>query len=318
MNDNNKEKNTDELDLWDLFKRMGLAIKSFFVYLLRRSVWLVVFIVIGVIFCIYLSSKDKKYYSATVQFRSKNVNSALIISQIDALGSLLDDKKYDELVLMLQAPKDVIEEVKDIKGLYALDANRDKYPDYADINERVKTNPSDTTLGKMDDYFYLKLDVYSDKPFTSILQALRDYISKDEFLRRENEFAISQQKQLLETVKNQVALLDSFQKADYFKRDRVSGGQQLYLIDEKGKSLYHNDYLDLYEKQQEVEKDIEFYNDVITPTQGFSPLATPENPLTFYLKKYIWRFLLLSFICVLLWDNRKFLLSNILGKKKTT
>ena len=310
-----KEKNVEELDLWELFKKIGQALKSCFVYLLRRSIWLAAFVAIGVIFCIYLSLKDKKYYSSMAMFCSKNVNSTLVISQIDALGDLFAKKKYDELVLMLQIPRDVIEEVKSIKGLYAIDADRNKYPDYADVNEQVRANPKDTTLGKMDDYFYLKLDVYSDKPFASILQALQYYINKDEFLKRENEYAIVQQKQLLATMKEQVALLDSFQKADYFKRGGISGGQQLYLIDEKGTRLYHSDYLLLYQKQQKLEKDLAFYTDVITPVQGLSLLTTPENSFVFYLKEHIWKFLLLGFICVLLWDYRRFLLSNMLGKK---
>lgn len=318
MHTEDKEKDADELDLWDLFKKMWLAIKKLFVYLLRRSIWFAIFIVIGVIFCVFQSSKDKKYYSSTIQFRSNNINSALIISQINALDNLLKEQKYDKLALILQTPKDVVEEIKSIKGLYALDVDRDKHPDFADVKELVNANPRDTTLGKMNDYFYVKLDVYSDKPFTNILQGLRDYISRDEFLKRENEYAISQQKQMLATIKDQVSLLDSFQRVDYFKRDRVTASQQLYLIDEKGKFLYHLDYIDLYEKQQKFEKNLEFYCDVITPTQGFSPLTTPENSFTFYLKKSIWWFLLLGFVCALLWDNRKFLLSNILGKKRTS
>lgn len=316
MDIENKEKNIEELDLWDLLAKVGTVVKNSLIYLLRRSLLLFTFIIVGCAYCIFQSEGDKKYYSSTVQFRSKNVNCALIISQIDALDGLLNEGKYEEVALILQVPKEELESIKSIKGLYALDANRDKYPDYADENEYVKKSPRDTTLGKMNDYFYLRLDVYSDKIFASISKSLKEYINRNEFLKRENDFALIQQEEMLKKLKDQVALLDSFQKIEYFDKNKAqsSTGQQLYFNDQK--RLYHNDYLALYRQLQEAEKEQDLYSEIITLTQDFPPLTTPENSLLFYLKKHVWKFLLFGFLVVLFWDNRKFIISNVFGKKK--
>ena len=113
-------------------------------------------------------------------------------------------------------------------------------------------------------------------------------------------------------------MLDSFQKIEYFERNKGQGsaGQQLYINDRR--QLHHNDYINLYERLQNAEKELGLYGDIITLTQDFPPLATPENSFSFYFKKYIWWFLLLGFSVAIFWDNRKFLISNMLGKKNKT
>lgn len=319
MDTENKEKNTEELDLWDLLKTIWnacySAIGKFLLYLLRKSLWIISFMVLGIAFCIFLSSTAKKYYSSTVQMRS-NVNSSLIISQIDVLNDLIKAGKYEELALALQLPVEVTKEVKSIKGLYAVDANKDGYPDYADVNEEVKKNPRDTTIKKLDEYLYLNLEVYSDVVFPNVAKTLKSYIKKNEFLGRENDIIRAQGEALLIELKKQVSLLDSFQKVEYFDKTRSGySSQQLFMLGDKSQTLYHGDYISLYNQQLEKERELELYNEIVTIIQDFPPLSTPANPLMSYLKKYVWKFMLLGFVCAILWDNRKFILSNAFQKK---
>ena len=322
MTNENKEKQVEaeELDLWSLLKKIWDAcysgISKLLLYLLRKGLWIIASMVIGVGFCLYLSSTSKKYYSSTVQMRS-NVNSALIIRQIDVLNDLIKSNKREELALILQLPVGVVKEVKRIRGLYAIDANRDGYPDYADFDEKIKNNPQDTTLKKTDRYFYLNLEVYSDVIFPNIARTLKTYIGENEFVKREDDILRLQKKELLNEVKKQVALLDSFQRVEYFDKSRQThGSQNLFMLGDKSQQLYHTDYIALYNKQQEIEQDLELNDDIITVIQDFPPLSTPENRLTRYIKNYVWIFMLLGLASAILWDNRKFLISNIFSEKK--
>lgn len=322
MNTDSQEKHTEEeLDLWVLLKKIWdvcyLAVSRLLMYLLRKSRWIITFMIIGVAFCVIFSFVGKKYYSSIVQMRS-NVNSTLIIAQIDVLNDLVNVGKYGELALILQLPIEVVKEVKTIKGLYAIDVDRDGYPDYADFDERIKKNPQDTTIKKLSNYFYLSLEVYSDVIFPNVAKTLKSYIKKNEFLGREDDIIRLQKEDMLLEIKNQIALLDSFQRVEYFSKNKQGyGAQNLFMLGDNNQKLYHDDYIALYNRQQAFERDLELGNDIITIIQDFPPLSTPANPLTSYLKRYVWIFMVLGFICAILWDNRKFILSNMLGKKKT-
>lgn len=321
MDVDGKEKNTEELDLWNLLKKIWdacySAVAKFLTYLLRKSLWIVSFTIIGIGFCVFICSVEKKYYSSTVQMRS-SVNSSLVIPQIDALDDLIKAAKHEDLALILQLPIEVVEEVKSIKGLYAIDVNDDEEPDYADINEYVKNNPQDTTVKKVSNYFYLKLDVYSDVVFPNVAKTLKEYLGKNEFLERENEIIVTQRQELLKEVKKQVAMLDSFQRVEYFEKGRQGyGSENLFMLGDKGQQLYHQDYISLYNQQLKLEKEVDLYSDdIITVIQDFPPLTSPANSFSSYLKKHLWRFIVLSIVCAIVWDNRKFLLSHMFGQKK--
>ncbi len=315
--ENQSQNSSDELDLFYILKKAYnaccSALGSILKFLLRKSLWLLIAAMLGAVFSYYVFSKSKKYYTSTVQLISKNVPCDLIISQIDALNGLLINRDYKSLSLMLNLPDTALKEVKSIKALYAIDANKDHLPDYADILEKVKKNPQDTSIKKMHDYFYLRLEVFSEKAFPSVASSLKSYIRRNTFLQDENALAIGQKERLLEEVKKQVTRLDSFQRTEYFEKNKTAN-QQFILNGNGDKSLYHNQYINLFSQQQGIEKDLQLYPDVITVVQDFPPLSRPENTMMSYFKSYVPAFLLLGLLCALLWTYRKTLWKYIKEK----
>lgn len=319
-NNINNQQPQNEIDLIDLMKNLynfcRTNIKAFFTFLLRQSVWLVGFGILGIGFSIFLSLNSKKYYSSSVQILSNNVNCNYVIAQIDALDGLLAKEDYQQLSSLLDIPESILPDVKSIKALHAIDANKDSIPDYMDELELAKRNPRDTSIRKMNNYFYLKLEVFSEQAFAPIAKSLTQYLNKSKLLTKENTYSVLQKKLMLDEVKKQVSLLDSFQKVEYFidSRGKTAASQQTVFMSEKDKKLYHKDILGLYKQQLRLEKELELYSNVITITQDFPPLSAPENTLGLYLKKYVWKFVLAGFLFSVLWYYRKPLSSAILRK----
>ncbi len=113
----NKTKATDEVDLIELFNRMGRGIKrgtvwlfkqveNLFILLIRQSLWIVSFAIIGLLVGYLIYKSSPRYYSSEMTAISNSVDNSHIVNSINLLNSLFKEKNYPAASAYLDIPVD--------------------------------------------------------------------------------------------------------------------------------------------------------------------------------------------------------------------
>ena len=115
---------SDEIDLIDLFARIGRSIvRGFkatgngllhvFFFLIRNSVWLAISLFVGVAVSYFIKLSAEKFYSSDIILRSNTIPNADIIAYINKLHTFCQEKNYTELASSLSVPPDEVKNIKD-------------------------------------------------------------------------------------------------------------------------------------------------------------------------------------------------------------
>lgn len=314
--DNQIQKHSDEIDLVELFSRMGKAIKSFFTWLLRlfngfilllvrKSLWLFSFSIIGIFFGYLVYKNTPRYYSSEMIARSNAINNSVVINSINLLNNLFENNNYKTLGSYFGITTQNAEKIKSIEAFYGIDVNRDNIVDFVDYEK--KYSPKDTTQKRLTDVFYLKISVYDEAVFKDARDGIKQYLNSNPYLVEYDAVRKKQALSLIEEYKNQIKKLDSLQKVQYFEvpSSQKSGSNQMIILNEKEKKLYHAEIISLYNNQLGLERDLLLNPEPITIIQDFTPLAKVDNPLIKFLKVWVISFFILGFIISLLWQYRR-------------
>lgn len=306
---------TDEIDLLELFSRMGKGIKkfsywiveliqSFFLLLIRKSIWILSFSIIGGFVGYFFYSITPRFYSSEMVARSNSMNNNIIVNSINLLNDLFENKNYSALGGYLRTTPKEAEKIKSIEAFYGIDINKDKIADFIDYNQTY--NPKDSTQKRLSDIFYLRINVYDETIFSNVRDGIKKYISTNPFILQNNEVRIQQAKNMISEYQSEINKLDSLQKVQYFEVPRIQkgGNSQMIVLNEKESKLYHNDILNLYYKKLALEKELILNPDPITIIQDFTQLSKAENPLIKFLKTWIIVFAILGLLFSLIWQLR--------------
>lgn len=306
---------TDEIDLLELFNRIGLGIKkfsywiiglikSFFLLLIRKSIWIITFSIIGGFVGYYFYNTTPRFYSSEMVARSNSMNNSVIVNSINLLNDLFENKNYNALSSYLGTSSKEAEKIRSIEAFYGIDINKDKIADFIDYDKTY--NPKDTTQKRLPDVFYLRINVYDETIFSNVRDGIKKYISTNPFILQNNEVRVRQAKSMISEYQSEISKLDSLQKVQYFEVPKMQkgGNSQMIVLNEKEAKLYHNDILSLYNKKLILEKDLVLNPDPITIIQDFTQLSKAENPLIKFLKTWVIVFAILGLLSSLLWQFR--------------
>ncbi|NOU19907.1 MAG: hypothetical protein HOO91_20300 [Bacteroidales bacterium] len=306
---------TDEIDLLELFSRIGLGIKkfsywilelirSFFLLLIRKSIWILSFSLIGGFVGYYFYNTTPRFYSSEMVARSNSMNNSVIVNSINLLNDLFENKNYNALSSYLGTSSKEAEKIRSIEAFYGIDINKDIIADYIDYNKTY--NPKDTTQKRLSDVFYLRISVYDESIFSNVRDGIKKYISTNPFILQNNEVRIQQTKSMITEYQSEINKLDSLQKVQYFEVPKMQkgGNSQMIVLNEKEAKLYHNDILSLYNRKLSLEKELVLNPDPITIIQDFTQLSKAENPLIKFLKTWILVFAIFGLLSSLIWQLR--------------
>jgi len=309
------EKRNDEIDIIELFQKMGDGIKnlfiklislinSFFILLIRKSLWLITFIILGFIVSYILFSITKRYYTSEMTARSNSMNNTIVVNSINLLNDLFISDNYSALGDYLQISVEQAKSIKTIKAFYGIDLNNDKLTDFIDYNNTY--NPNDTNQIRLGDVFYLQISVFDESVFPILMNSIKSYISNNPFIIENNNVRISQAENQILVLKAEIAKLDSLQNIQYFEipKSQKASNNQMIVLNEKELKLYHEDKIRLNTLMLFYEKDLILNPDPITIIQDFSQLSKTENPLTKFIKIWIPIFCILGLLCSLIWQYR--------------
>jgi len=308
-------KPSDEIDLLELFNRMGKAIKNFFNWIIKlfnsfilliiqKSLWIIAFAIFGGFVGYFFYSNTPRFYSSEMVARSNSMDNNVIINSINLLNDLFENKNYTALGSYLGTTAAKAAKIKSIEAFYGIDLNKDKITDYVDYDKTY--NPRDTTKKRLTDIFYLRINVFDETIFPSVRDGIKRYISTNPYILQNNDVRIQQTESLIEEYKNEIKKLDSLQKVQYFEVPKMqkAGNSQMVVLNEKEAKLYHNDIINLYNRKLSLEKELSINPDPITVIQDFTQLSKAENPLIKFLKTWVLIFAILGFITSIIWQLR--------------
>ena len=317
-----RQQATDEIDLLELFNRMGGGIKrgvlwtyrlilNFLMLIVRKSLWIVAFTIIGLIVAYVLYQVSRRFYSSEMTAISNSINNTYVVGSINLLNDLFKQNNYSIAANYLNIDINRAKEIKSIEAFYTIDINKDGLPDYTDY--KWKYNPRDTTK-RLDSYFVIRLEVYDESIFAQVRDGIKNYIYKNKFILDNNNERIRQNKILIETIENEIRKLDSLQKVEYFELPQMqrATSNQMVVLNEKDRKLYHEQKLLLEKEKLRLEKDLNINSEPITIVQDFTPLSKAENPYSKYAMKIGLLFAVIGFFVSILWQHRKTILTTYL------
>jgi hypothetical protein len=312
-----QEKKDAEVDLIDLFIRLGKLISRsvkalgrgflfVFFFLVRNVLWLGLSLVLGVGISYLIKFSTERSYSSDITIKSNTVSNSEMISYINKLHTFCSEKNFEELASSLMGNKVIVKDIKDIQAFWVIDKGPDGVPDYIDFKNRYRL--LDTINVRMQDRFIIRVKTSVPKELSAIRDGIIACIEKNQFFQEQNKLRLKQADAMLARIDYEVEQLDSLQKVKYFEESRrlipKEGGQMIFLQENKTQLLHEDIYL-LIQRRQQIEKIQTIYSGIITLLSDFTPPSKPDNGALYYGKVIIPIIFVLALIILLLIHNRK-------------
>ena len=301
----------DEIDIFEFCSRIWAAFKNFlisikdiittiFIYLIRKSLWIITFGLAGILTGFLLYSIFPKVYIASLEVDTGGVDNSVVINHINKLykpNNKLSNRP-DSLANYLNLSREQIDAIHNIKAYYGIDVNKDGKQDYIDFAE--KYNPKDTNQVRIPSFVHVKVSVYDDSVLPALRNGLIQYVNKNAYLQRLFETDRDQKEQLLKGLES----LDTLLKAQLSKDLMSDRGQVLILGNRPENQSFYKDILSLYEEKQKIEKSIRLNTEIILVIQEFSQLQHEEKTVFDMMTKYGIVMAIMGLFCAFLWQYR--------------
>jgi hypothetical protein len=327
-NTTNKNVRDDEIDLLDLFKRMGKTINRWanalsmaflksVVFLLKRWLPLGLSLIIGAGVSFFLKSTSASFYTSDAVIRNNLVKTDVktmrdksgttveIISKINKLHTFCAENNLAALSSAILMKPEAVKNISDIGAYWIIDQGRDGIPDYVDY----KGNHSayDTINIRMQDRMDIRVKINSPQDLNLVRDGIIKFIEDDSLYQQRNQVRLKQNNDMLVRLKYDIGLLDSLQKVKYFEETRNikpnTGGQIIFLQEQKTQLVY-DDIHSLYFRKQALESERDLYKGVVTVLSDFSLPARRENGGLYYAKYVIPLFFFLTLLLLIIFANR--------------
>ncbi len=314
---NAKNVKNDEIDLLDLFKRMGRSLGKMFraigrgilislVFIFRNWLPLLFSLVLGVGISYIAKISSPSFYTSDMVLRNNAVPVADMMSYINRLHTFCIEGNKEALSQTLSLKPELINNILDIRSHWIIDKNKDGIPDVVDYKD--KHSVYDTINVMMQDRLNIRVKIKSPQELITVKNGLLSYINSDTLFQQRNRLRIRQNNELITRLEYDILQLDSLQKIKYFEetksRQPQSGGQMIFLQEQKTQLVYEDIY-GLYGRKQARESERDIYQDIVTVLSDFSIPAERVNGLMYYAKRYIPAIFLLTLLVLIIIGNRK-------------
>jgi len=316
-NSDNKKVTNDEIDLLDLFRRMGRTFSRWggtlsrgilisIVFMLRKWVYLTFSIILGIGLSYFLKYTSEGLYSSDMIISSNAVSTSDLIIYVNKLHTFCRDNNKPAIATALCTEQGKIEMIKDIQAYWIIDKNKDNIPDYIDFSNNH--NVYDTINVRMQDRLAITVKTTSPTELNGIRDGIFRYINGNKFFEEQNKIRIAQIDEMLSRLNYDINQLDSLQKIKYFEetKNRIpeKGGQMIFLQEQKTQLIYDDIYT-LYTQKQSFDRQKEIFPDIITLLSDFTSPLKPKNSASYYGKVIIPLFFGVCLIILILIHNRK-------------
>jgi len=293
----NKINQNQEIDLLELFSRMGKGIKNVFLGLFRAIVFLIIFGVKHIHYLLLFAiaggaigwliySNTPRFYSSNLIAQPNGISATDMIQYINDLHKLCERKNIAALANDLQMQDTTAKKIKDIQAFFIIDANKDGIGDYVDYKNTY--NPKDTTQQRLEDRIHVSVEVFDNTAFDNVRNGLFRYMRKNPYIIQLNEIRKDELKELIAQTDKEILKLDSLQNTEYFSgraRTPVRESQLMFLAQQEPQ-MYYKDIMTLVRQKQHYKKELELATDAFTVIKDFTSLAVAENPRNRYIIIY--------------------------------
>jgi hypothetical protein len=326
---NNKNVRDDEIDLLDLFNRMGRTLKRCgkgigraflisIVFLLRRWLPLGLSIAAGLGVSFFFKNTTASFYTSDLVLRDNLVimdkmkakdnlsNTSELISKINTLHSFCSQNNSTVLSEALFMKPELVRNISDINAYWIIDESRDGIPDYVDYKDNH--NVYDTINIRMQDRLDVRVIVHSPQDLNLVRDGIIKNIESDTLFQQRNRVRLRQNHEMLTRVNYDIVQLDSLQKVKYFEETRntkPNGGGQIVFMQEQKTQLFYSDIYKLYDKKQFLESERDLYKGIVTVLSDFSSPTLRNNGTKYYGKQVIPIFFLTTLLVLIFLANRK-------------
>jgi hypothetical protein len=324
-----KNVRNDEIDLLDLFKRMGRTLNRWgnalgraflvsVVFLIKRWLPLTLSIIVGIGLSYLLKTTSDSSYTTDLVFRNNLASMDLkthrdnsgttseLIAKINKLHTFCSERNSTGLSQALAIKPESIMNISDINAFWIIDQSRDGIPDYVDY--KGNHNPSDTNNIRMQDRLDIRVKINSPQNLNLVRDGIIKFIENDSLYQQRNMVRLKQNHDLLVRFNYDILELDSLQKVKYFEETRnmkpVNGGQIVFMQEQKTQLLY-NDIYSLYAKKQYLESERDLYKGIVTILSDFSLPTRRDNGAMYYGKIIIPCVFLITLLILIILANIK-------------
>ena len=291
---NNKNVREDEIDLLDLFRRMGRtliqwgnafgrAILISTVFLIKRWLPLSLSVILAVTASFFFKMTSDSQYSSDLVLRSNTVSTSDMISYINRLHKYCNDRNESGLAEATSLSPSQINNILDIGAFWIIDQGDDGIPDYVDYNKNIDVY--DTVNVRIQDTLNIRVRIKKTQELVNIRNGIIYFINSDSLFQRRNRLRLRQSQEFLTRLNYDIIQLDSLQKVKYFEETKSrlpqNGGQMIFLQEQKTQLVYPEIY-GLYYQKQKLEGDRDLYKDIVTVLSEFSVPAKRDNGGMYY------------------------------------
>ncbi len=314
---NNKNVRDDEIDLLDLFRRMGRTLSHWgnalgraflisVIFLLKRWLPLGLSIAIGVGAAYLFKATSDSSFTSDLVLRTNAPTTAEMISYLNRLHTFCREQNKQALSEALSIKPDQVDNISDISAYWIIDNGRDGIPDYVDYNNNH--NVYDTVNVRMLDRLDIRASTKSPQELYAVRDGIIKFIKSDQLFQQRNAVRLRQNQEMLTRLDYDILQLDSLQKVKYFEETRnmqpKAGGQMIFLQEQKTQLLY-SDIYELYAKKQALESERDLYPDLVTVLSEFSIPAKRTNGGMYYAKRVVPILFGLTLLILIILANKK-------------
>jgi hypothetical protein len=319
MSDSTTNKNVrdDEIDLLDLFRRMGKTINSWaqtlgraflitIVFLLKRWLPLFISILLAVGASYLFKMTSKSLFTSDMVLRTNNVTPSELIPFINRLHVFCKELNQEALKSSMSLTDAQTKNIIDISAYWIIDRGKDNTPDLIDYNNNHDIY--DSVNVRMQDRLDIRVKIITPQDLNLVRDGIIKFINKDSLFQQKNRLRLRQNSELLTRVNYDILQLDSLQKVKYFEETKntlpKNGGQIIFVQEQKTQLVYPEIY-DLYAHKQRLETEYDLYKDLVTVLSEFSVPAKRDNGGMYYGKYLIPSFFFLTLLVLILLANRR-------------
>jgi hypothetical protein len=314
---NSKNVSNDEIDLLDLFRRMGRTLSRWantigraflisIVFMIKRWLPLGLSIILGVGVSYLLKETSDSSFTSDLVLKTNTISPADLIPYVNRLHSFCEDINRDALVSAIALSPTQVKNIIDISSYWIIDQGNNNTPDFVDYNNNHDIY--DTINVRLQDRLDIRAKIKTPQELSLIRDGIIKFIESDSLYQRRNRVRLRQNQEMLVRLNYDIQQLDSLQKVKYFEETRNiqprTGGQMIFLQEQKTQLLYPDIY-SLYVRKQNLESEQDLYKGLVTVLSEFSQPTRRDNGGLYYAKTIVPVFFVLTLLILIILANRR-------------
>ncbi|MDR2448778.1 MAG: hypothetical protein LBD52_02330 [Prevotellaceae bacterium] len=298
-----KDHKSNEIDLIDVLSSIWNGLSKIFrkvsVFLIKKSLWLMGFILLGGGVALIFYSLSQRYYTSTMTAQMNVLSNTYAIDYTNRLGKIKDSIGYAKF---LNIPVSATKHISSVNAFFGIDTDGDGNVDYIDVYNTFQYNSQDSIKKKVPKLFYVQVTVSEPSIFPLINKGITTALKSNPHFIERNKIRIEQLNTTIAELEAQYQRLDSLARFEYFNSERTTlkTTGQILVLNEKERQLYHEPLIKMRHNISLYKQELALYSEPITVIQDFPALSIVDNPLSSYMEKWILIFLAAGIISLVI------------------